>query len=228
MNTLSAHTGVSVSTKENLVAFIRNDLLDRISDVAGNDDSFKEAELSERLAIAGVLPMFGFPTKSRSLYHLTRAPETYSELDEVVLTDRSLEFAIWSFSPGTEVIKDKKIFTAGAFAHLFPFGGHLKYDDDPLGPEYRLSRCCNVDCNTLFAREIEHCEICKSECSPLIFYQPKGFKTTDIDDGFDYERNRHRPAKPPKPELIFDEAPENEREVGAARIVFEQEKRLFL
>ena len=226
VNTLSVFTGVSKATRDDLVAFMREELTGRISAVAGNDDAFKEVELSERLATAGVLPMFGFPTKSRSLYHLTRAPEKYKDLDEVVLTDRSLEFAIWSFSPGTEVIKDKKIFTAGAFAHLYPLGGRLAYDNDPLGPEYRLSRCCNVDCNTLFARTIEYCEICRSECDPLIFYQPKGFKT--IDDGCDYERNRHRPAKPPKPELIFDEAPDNEREVGAARVVFEQEKKIVL
>lgn len=226
VTTLSVYTGVSENTKNDLVAFIREDLTDRVSEVAGNDEVFKESELSERLAIAGLLPMFGFPTKSRSLYHLTRSPEKYKELDQVVLTDRSLEFAIWSFSPGTEVIKDKRIFTAGAFAHLYPLGGRLAYDDDPLGPEYRLSRCCNVDCNTLFARIIDYCEICRSECTPLIFYQPKGFKT--IGDGLDYERNRHRPAKPPKPELIFDEAPENEREVGVARIAFEQEKKIVL
>ena len=43
--------------------------------------------------------MFGFPTKSRQLFHLgNKPPYAFSRNDEVTLTDRSLEFAVWSFS----------------------------------------------------------------------------------------------------------------------------------
>ena len=163
------------------------------------------------VAVAGVLPMFGFPTKSRSLYHLDKGPFNYSKVADVVLTDRSLEFAIWSFSPGTEVIKDKKIYTVGAFAHYYPSKGGLALDEKPLGDPYKLSKCISPDCLTMFSEVIDTCKICKNDCVPLIFYQPRGFKT--VGGVHDYEENRFRPAMVPKPELVFDENPKNEKDI---------------
>jgi DEAD/DEAH box helicase domain-containing protein len=157
---------------------------------------------------------------------LEKPPSSYSKLDDVVLMDRSLDFAIWAFSPGTEAIKDKKIYTVGAFAHYYPFRGGLAYDENPLGAPYRLSKCTNPECLTMFPEDIETCKICENDCVPLIFYQPKGFKT--VGDAHDYEENRFRPAMVPKPELVFDENPKNEKDIHAAKVAFETQKRIVL
>ena len=47
--------------------YLKNDLISDIDKVV-NDKTFIQNELSERLATAGLLPMFGFPTKVRSLF----------------------------------------------------------------------------------------------------------------------------------------------------------------
>jgi DEAD/DEAH box helicase domain-containing protein len=78
----------------------------------------------------------------------------------------------------------------------------------------------------MFSEVIEICKICKNDCVPLIFYQPKGFKT--VGDVHDYEENRFRPAMVPKPELVFDENPKNEKDIHAAKVAFETQKRIVL
>ena len=226
ISSMAMRTGVDKETLTNLKQYLCNTLLIKISEIASDNEAYKEDELSARLAVAGVLPMFGFPTKSRSLYHLEKHPSSYSKVEDVVLTDRSLEFAIWSFSPGTEAIKDKKIYTVGAFAHYYPSYKGLTLDENPLGEPYKLSRCNNPDCSTMFSEVLETCKICEAECDPLTFYQPKGFKTIGVP--LDYEENRFRPAMVPKPQLVFDENPKNEKEIHAAKVAFETQKRIVL
>lgn len=226
ISSMAVRTGVDNEILTDLKQYLCSELMVKISQIASDDEAYKEDELSARLAVAGVLPMFGFPTKSRSLYHLEKPPSSYSKVDDVVLTDRSLEFAIWSFSPGTEAIKDKKIYTVGAFAHYYPTYKGLVLDPNPLGAPYRLSKCINPECQTMFSEVIEICKICKNDCVPLIFYQPKGFKT--VGDVHDYEENRFRPAMVPKPELVFDENPKNEKDIHAAKVAFETQKRIVL
>jgi len=51
-----------------LIAYLRGPLVAEIDRVVADDDRFIEEELSERLAVAGLLPMFGFPTRVRALY----------------------------------------------------------------------------------------------------------------------------------------------------------------
>jgi DEAD/DEAH box helicase domain-containing protein len=226
ISSMAMRTGVDKATLKDLKKYLCSELLVQISEIVLDNVAYKEDELSARLAVAGVLPMFGFPTKSRSLYHLDKGPHSYSKVDEVVLTDRSLEFAIWSFSPGTEAIKDKKIYTVGSFAHYYPSRGSLALDENPLGEPYRLSRCINPDCFTMFSEVIDTCKICKNDCDPLVFYQPKGFKT--IGKPLDYEENRFRPAMVPKPQLVFDENPKNEKKINGAKVAFETQKRIVL
>lgn len=63
--------------------------------------------LAESLAEAGILPMFGMPTRTRVLYH---------GLDKKDMTiDRDLELAITEFAPGAQKTKDKAIHTAIGF-----------------------------------------------------------------------------------------------------------------
>ena len=48
--------------------WIRNELVQRATDATA-DPALIQEQLSERLANRGILPMFGFPTRARNLYH---------------------------------------------------------------------------------------------------------------------------------------------------------------
>ena len=96
-------------------------------DEAVNNTKLIQDELSQRLAVAGILPMFGFPTQVRSLFwdeaELQRRP-----VDDLVISDRPLDHAIWAFSPGSEIPKDKQLFTAIGFVSKY---------DSVTGPRQR-------------------------------------------------------------------------------------------
>src|SRR5262249_47030690 len=62
----TAYTAFSGSA-DSLAAWCRDDLLGEIDDAIANP-YYAQTELSELLANAGVLPMFGFPSRVRSLY----------------------------------------------------------------------------------------------------------------------------------------------------------------
>ncbi|MBF2052762.1 MAG: DEAD/DEAH box helicase [Candidatus Sericytochromatia bacterium] len=81
------------------------DLPDRISAIA-NSSLYTQRYLSERLAHAGLLPMFGFPTRVRQFF--TRWPR--NSVDSGI--DRPLDLAISTFAPGSQLVRDKQIHTA--------------------------------------------------------------------------------------------------------------------
>src|SRR5262249_43540897 len=88
------------------VAWITNDLVPEITQ-ATTDPALVQDGLSERLANSGVLPMFGFPTRARLLYHST--PRSWPPRHVV---DRDLELAVSLFAPGAETVKERTIHTA--------------------------------------------------------------------------------------------------------------------
>ena len=222
----TAFTGLSNKDIDELTDRIRNELVPKVTQVANDDHSFVESELSGRLAVGGVLPMYGFPTKLRQLFHLTQNLGKYTKLNDIALTDRSLEFAIWSFSPGMEVIKDKQIYTAGGFASYFPQSGKLATDDDPLGKAIDISKCSDPECGSVSIGEIKNCKVCEAIVDKIPLYQPKGFKT--VGQPFDYDNARHRPAKSPKPQLVFNQRPHDEQRIGFANVCFEENNRIVL
>jgi DEAD/DEAH box helicase domain-containing protein len=207
--------------------FLGDELIDEISSIARDNDNYKEVSLSHRLAIAGVLPMYGFPTQSRSLYDLSDKRSS-NNLDDLEVTNRSLEYAIWAFSPGMEVIKDKRIYTAGMFASPYPSWDGIKYNDDPLGAKYELSQCRDVnDCNSIFLEAgLDECAVCGGSCDKLEYYQPMGFST--IGPGVDAKDNRYQPVRPPKPQLIYANKKINDERVNVGLINFETGARIVL
>ena len=76
-------------------------MLDRISEIA-HSDNYNQEYLSERLANAGLLPMYGFPTLTRELY--LKKPD---KLPSEVSVSRDIDMALSSFAPGHEIVKDK-------------------------------------------------------------------------------------------------------------------------
>ena len=112
--------------RDALLAFVcdtqtRAGLLAEIDRIADNEESYPSEFLSERLAHAGLLPMFGFRTHVRNLY--LKEPKIYDwPPDDIV--DREVQIAISQFT-GSETVKDKTVYRAVGVAHYFVFGGGL-------------------------------------------------------------------------------------------------------
>jgi len=83
---------------------IYNEIINKLSVL-----EIKPIGLAECLAEAGLLPMYGMPTRTRTLYHDYNFKKgEFSEMS------RDLEMAISEYAPGNEITKDKKIFKVEA------------------------------------------------------------------------------------------------------------------
>ena len=116
---------------------------------------FGQPELSERLANAGLLPMFGFPTRVRSLYR--RAPRSRDDEAESTVSDRRLDMAISSFAPGAEVLRDKQLHLCVGFA-AYEFARGRPTPRDPLGTPITLVRC--QECDAIDVGAVDAAEPC--------------------------------------------------------------------
>ena len=79
-------------------------LIENIDKACLDKVNFPQEDLSEKLANAGLLPMFGFPTQLRNLY--TKFPDNLNTADVV---SRNLSLSISEFAPGSEIVKDKVV-----------------------------------------------------------------------------------------------------------------------
>lgn len=155
------------------------------------------SELSELCAAAGILPMFGFPTRDRPLY----AGQPREEASDAVATSRSLDQAVTMFAPGARIVKDKQDLFPIGFAHWVKRKGRVSAED-PLGDRLELARC--RDCSVVLAKDIwggrrdelavgvvvqSMCPGCGRLLDEFDAYQPKGFRTDydehDYDPGLD-------------------------------------------
>jgi DEAD/DEAH box helicase domain-containing protein len=129
-----------------MFASLRDRLLDEITRITRDDETYTQEALSERLANAGLLPMFGFPTRVRLLY--TRWPQLTSPWPpERGLVDRPLDIAISQFAPGSETIKDKAVHRACGVVEMYPKGqevsGHWRKTPDSKANSslYKSGKC---------------------------------------------------------------------------------------
>jgi Lhr-like helicase len=129
--------------------------------------------LSEELAISGVLPIFGFPTRSRMLYTSppTRRP---------VGVKRDLRIAATEFAPGNDVVKDKKVYRSIGLVAYPPYGGralrdcYQEIESSPVG-------IC-VRCGSLALQDPvpeQRCESCVDGIlAARTLIEPLGFRTS--------------------------------------------------
>lgn len=179
----SAHTRLTRDAVDDLITWCRTGLVKAIDDAIANP-YYGQEELSELLANAGVLPMFGFPTRVRELYG--GRPKNRNELEQRTVTSRSLDMAISAFAPGAQVVKEGVQHTAVGFA-AYDVKGPTVYPRDPLGPVIPMQRC--LECGTVDVlgegAEAMPCLVCGAPTQLLPLHQPLGFRTDYREPDFD-------------------------------------------
>lgn len=160
--------------RSELLSFVQEQLVGEIDRVAADSLSFPQDALSERLANAGLLPMFGFPTKVRGLHY-----ERPAHLPAKKMIQRELTHAISQFAPGSETVKDKLVHTAVGVADFEMRAGRVVARDG-RGAEFRVASCRS--CGAIETVELEDrrtsCEVCGAT-SPdfrcFVYWEPSGF-----------------------------------------------------
>jgi len=177
-------------------------LLNKIDDATINQNVTQEY-LAECLAESGLLPMYGMPTRNRTLYEglqIDKSGHIDSQLSEI---SRDLDMAISSFSPGSQITKDKRVITAIGFSpssleYSFNEGGNRqissksKSNKKIFSLDKTLIKCDNPACthfkteNNVEGRVFRNGEICE-ECGTgriieTIIRTPNGF-VTDLTPG---------------------------------------------
>lgn len=182
-------TEISDTQKQEIKDFVYNQFLDKISQVA-TSDKFSQEFLSERLANAGLLPMFGFPTRTRNLY--LSMPKKLPAEDVV---SRDIDMALNSFAPGHEIVKDKKVYKAIGIVDYEYSKSHVikpKYNSLNL---YRhpLVRCMRCGYSSISHDEEScNCPVCGNEmqkvtiCSPLGFCVDYNMPVEDFNGSYDW------------------------------------------
>jgi DEAD/DEAH box helicase domain-containing protein len=182
---LTCFTGLTDDQRAEVVSWAQEGLITDIDAVLANGH-YNQAELSEQLASAGVLPMFGFPTRVRPLYH--RKPRSASD-DSATVSDRDLEIAVSSFAPGAEILRDKEVHVCVGFAAWQHKRPRVTPDPNPLGDALPLKRCQH--CGSVELADPRHeeggmCPVCQSSTDSFQLFQPRGFRTDyaprDYDD----------------------------------------------
>jgi len=221
---LTVHAPLVVGDSSGIEDYCRESLGRRISEVAASDQYIQE-ELSERLATAAVLPMFGFPTRVRALYHRTGGSQA---LEDMVVSDRALDHAIWSFSPGAEVPKDKQVYTACGFVHYIDSYRGPVEDSAPLGAALKYSKCIDRNnCNTVVFGSVDSCPVCGQQAEQFDLYQPLGFMAHPV--RLDYDGQRQRAPNIAAPVLDYEaDYSAADVSVGPARFLLTDSKPLTL
>lgn len=174
---LAAHTGIEASMVDEIVEWAREGLVQDIDGVVGSP-VFTQPALSERLANAGgVLPMFGFPTRVRTLYRT--GIDNRLTLDEI--SDRPLDQAVSLFAPGAEVVSDGWVYTVNGFASVYRDGRGNVRTTDPIRSSFALERCAVCGSSTIKAGSAAEglpaggpltCPVCAGDIEPMTVYQP--------------------------------------------------------
>ncbi len=187
--------------RQQLLHFIRDDLIPRIDQIAIGPQ-FIQDNLGERLANAGLLPMFGFPTRVRLLFH--KHPSLRDWPPEEGIVDRDLDLAISQFAPGAETVKDGLIHTAIGVVQYRPQGTGIAEQSGPLGPVQPIGLCRRCQAVDASSPPAGNCPVCGATGQDRPGYQvvqlsqPRGFRTwfgrsRDFDGLFEWSPRASRP-----------------------------------
>jgi len=205
-------TNISATDRQEIAGWARSKLVGSIDHVA-DSDAYHHAELSERLANAGVLPMFGFPTRVRSLYF--KRPRSRDTEDDIKVSERELDIAVSSFSPGAEIVRDKQLHICAGFA-AWRLGVRPR-PVDPLGEAKWILRCPNCGATGRYREgDPGECPTCGHNAQAVELYEPHGFCTTLSPVDFD-DQAEQGPFLPPA-QVGFDSRVPDEFSLPGVRV----------
>jgi len=196
---LLAYTSAELqAARPSLINFARQQLVTAVTQ-ASNDPRLPQRSLSERLANAGLLPMFGFPTRIRFLFH--ERPRSARQWPPEDVVDRELDLAISQFAPSAETIKDGLVHTSIGVVDYQPQGISVAEQPGPLGPPLVVGmcrRCQAVDGSQTPASTCTACGAAQPEYEHVRLSQPRGFRTwygrsSDFDGVFEWTPRASRP-----------------------------------
>jgi ATP-dependent helicase YprA (DUF1998 family) len=181
-----------------LVNYVQNQLVVAVT-AAATDPRLPQRSLSDRLANVGILPMFGFPTRVRYLYH-DRPGGSFDWPPEGVV-DRDLDIAISQFAPGSETVKDGVIHTSIGVVDYQPQGARAVEMPDPLGPPIPIGVCAKCQAVDGSQNPAPSCPVCGAvapDYALVNLSQPRGFRTwyggsRDFDGVFEWTPRASRP-----------------------------------
>lgn len=148
----------------------RNLIVDIDSIVEENKGEYNS--LSDLLSNAGMLPMFGFPTRVRNLY--LEDPRTKIKLTDTNTVSRDMDIAISSFAPGCEIVKDKRVYMAVGVADYEYKNGQIQLKNTSLGKVKEKLHRCKCGYSTI-SKTDGLCPICGSELEEIKACSPLGF-----------------------------------------------------
>lgn len=171
---LASYTRLSGAEIEGVIQWVRNEIVGEIDKIIAQPD-ISESELSKALALGGLLPMFGFPTRVRNLYGAKEM--TARSLNDKIVSDRPLGMAITNYAPGAEVVRDRMIHVAAGFVNYEQRGGKI-FPADPLGKEHGVSSCPQCSTTVIDKPDVVVCPSCGVDMNKFKLYEPLGFRTT--------------------------------------------------
>lgn len=184
--------GTPLINKRDLVLKTAKDLPDLIDKILQKSD-FNQHFLSERLAAAGLLPMFGFPTQARILYE--RKP--YRNLPPENSIDRNMDIALNTFAPGSEIVKDKQVFKSVGFIDYERMHGRIiEKDGLNILPNFKIATCIECGFVTVNKMDSDICPICghtltihDNVSSPLGYCVDFNVYPRDFNGSFEWQQN---------------------------------------
>ena len=161
--------------------------------VSKEQQARRDGLLGKTLAGEGLLPMFGFPTQVRSLFH--QKPKGWPI--EGGKVDRGLEIAVSQFAPGAQTVKDDSLHTAIGVVEYGPGRFGPQPQPDPLRDRERIGVCRR--CQALVTDQPQEgpCPICGAPSDEATGYrvteacEPPGFISlwtakVDFSGNFEY------------------------------------------
>ncbi|MGP4990441.1 DEAD/DEAH box helicase [Glutamicibacter ardleyensis] len=218
---LTSYTRLNDDEVKSVIEWTRHDIVSEIDKIIAQPD-ISENELSKALALGGLLPMFGFPTRVRQLYG-DKSP-TAKSLESKTVSDRPLSMAITNYAPGAEVVRDRMIHVAAGFVNYEHRNGKV-FSSDPLGKEHTVSSCPECSTTVIDKPNVTVCPSCNSQMRVFSLYEPLGFRTTYMPRPYRIDQARSQTKSLPSFVSTGDE-PQGEP-VGAVDVrLYEQGKLL--
>ncbi len=190
--------------RDEIVGYLSSEAVNDIRQAAVNAIN-PDTALSQRLAEAGLLPMFGFPSRTRLLFHdkPLRWPPTKT-------IDREASIALSVWAPGSEIVKDKAMHRVVGVVDYMPGAGGPAPVPNALGLEQPVGQCSM--CGTIdTAPDGDKCPSCLAPLAlpgepgyrRVNLVQPLGYRTdyrpTDYREWFEWIARGSRPRMASKP-----------------------------